>query len=97
VLYSQEIAYGSHINIIPITNFEGEKISIPYTDTVTVLFLFNIGYMPHTDILSELSFLIINLNQLDKKVKLAGISKGEKENFKKIKSKYNIQNFQFHM
>jgi|Deesub1362B_J571_1020462.scaffolds.fasta_scaffold00520_8 hypothetical protein len=89
-LYSEELVYGSHIIKITIINIEEKEILIPQPNIVTLLFFFNIDHSIHIQILSRLDFLIINLNQPDIKVKLIGISKGEKANFKKIKEKYNI-------
>ena len=91
MLLSKELLYGSNIKKISINNFKGKEISFPQKDLVTLLFFFDINYIPHQRIISELNILIINLNQADKKIDLIGISKDEKENFEKIKPRLNIE------
>jgi hypothetical protein len=89
LLISQELVFGSHINKISVSNIEGEKIIIPQEGFVTLLFFFNIDFIPHVRTLSELDFLLANINKFDEKVKLVVISKGEKEKFKEIQTKFN--------
>ena len=50
-----------------------------------------VKHISHRKILSELDFLIINLNLDYKKAKLIGVSKGEAEDFLEVQSKYNIK------
>jgi len=89
LLISQELVFGSHINEISVSNIEGEKIIIPQEGFVTLLFFFNIGFIPHVRTLSELDFLLAYINKSDEKVRIVVISKGEKEKFKEIQTKFN--------
>jgi hypothetical protein len=88
-LISQELVFGSHINKMSVSNIEGEKIIIPHEGFVTLLLFFNIDFVPHIHTLSELDFLLANINKFDEKVKLVAISKGEKKKFKEIQTKFD--------
>ena len=87
----EELHFGSHIDKIEAFNINREKVPIPQENIITFLFLLNVKLISHRKILSELDFLIINLNLDYKKVKLIGVSKGEAVDFLEVQSKYNIK------
>jgi hypothetical protein len=71
--------YGSLVEQLTIKDIHNVDICFPKQDFLTVLFFFNIENTSHIRILSEISFMLINLPF--NKVELFGISKGNSSLF----------------
>lgn len=86
-----DLLYGTHVKTIKANDYLKRDISFPGDDAVTTVLFFNINNKYHHDIISQLNYLIINLQSQDVRFKVICISKGDTNDFQKLHDQLHLE------
>jgi len=89
----QDLTYGTKINKFIVHDYEGKKLTLPFNDSLTLIYFFNIKNHLHLNNLLELDYLERNLNHIKPILRIVGISKGKDNYFQKIFTQYKLNFF----
>ena len=85
------LPYGTQIKTIKAKDYLRRDILFPGDNAVTIVLFFNINNKYHHNIISQLNYLIINLQSQDVLFKAICISKGNLKDFQKLDDQLHLE------
>jgi len=85
------LPYGTNIKTIKTKDYLKRDILFPGDDAVTTVLFFNINNKYHHNIISQLNYLIINLQSQNVRFKVICISKGDLKDFQKLDDQLHLE------